>query len=231
MTVRRRVVRKRRSATPPSIFVVGAEGSGTTAVWRCVVAHPELRGMTTAQAPTPGRPMAAGVIMHLSLPTLRPMVWVQPDDLPPGAKVIVVRRSPVHTVYSAYRRFYDDPAAAWRNYFYALRLEELYVAVHDPLCVSYEDLVCHPAKVLRAVYEALGLRGDFRPSIRLRNRNDDRWRTRHRVRRAHASRLRRARSWQARVRAAHDGRRARSANATSKPDPLRGLPSRRAEQQ
>jgi hypothetical protein len=176
MTGRRWVERQRRRAAPPAIFVVGAEGSGSTALWRCVIAHPALRGRTTAQAPTRGRRMTAGVIMHLSLPTLRPMVWVSPDDLPAGSKVIMVRRSPMHTVYSAYRRFYDDPAAAWRNYFHALRLEERYVTIHDPVCVSYEDLVCHPAKVLRAVYEALGLRGDFRPSIRLRNRNDDRWR-------------------------------------------------------
>lgn len=173
MTVRRR--RKRNGPSAPSVFVVGPEGSGTTALWRCIAAHPEVRGMPSAPAPTRGRPMAAGVIMHLSLPTLRPMVWVQPDELPRGSRVIVVRRSPVHTVYSAYRRFYDDPAAAWRSYFHALRLEERYIGVHDPVCVSYEDLVCNSAKVLRAVYEALGIRGDFQPSIRLRNRNDERW--------------------------------------------------------
>jgi len=163
--------------TAPSVFVVGAEGSGTTLLWRCIAAHPELREIPAAPAPSPELPVnAPGVIMHLSLPTLRPMQWVPPEDLPPGARVVIVRRSPVHTVYSAYRRFYDQPRDAWRTYFHAMALEARYVAVHDPLCICYEDLVGHPAKVLRGVYEWLGVRGDVRPPIRLRDRNDDRWR-------------------------------------------------------
>lgn len=164
--------------TAPSVFVVGPEGSGTTVLWRSVAAHPELQGMTAALAPTPGLPFAAtGAIMHLSLPALRPMLWVHPEDLPPGSRVVVLRRSPVHTVYSAYRRFFDDPAEAWRTYFHAVRLEGRYVAVHDPLCVYYEALICNPATVLRAVYEWLGVGGDFLPSIQFRDRNDERWRT------------------------------------------------------
>lgn len=161
----------------PSIFVVGPEGSGTTLLWRCIIAHPELQGMIPLQAPTAGLAVpTSDTILHLSLPTLRPMLWVQPEDLPGGGKVILLRRSAIHTVYSAYRRFYDDPADAWRNYFRAAELEGRYLAVHDSLCLSYEDLVGHPAKVLRSVYEFLGVRGDFRPPIRLVNQNDDRWR-------------------------------------------------------
>lgn len=163
----------------PSIFVVGPEGSGTTLLWRCIIAHPALQGMDPVPAPTTGRAIpTTNTILHLSLPTLRPMLWVPPEDLPAGSKVILLRRSPVHTVYSAYRRFYADadPADAWRSYFRAAELEGRYLAVHDPLCLYYEDLVAHPAKVLHSVHDFLGVANDFQPPIRLTNRNDDRWR-------------------------------------------------------
>src|SRR6185369_11740742 len=131
-----------------SIFVVGPEGSGTTLLWRCLAAHPELGEMRAQIAPPRRRPVAAtGVLMHLSLPTLRPMLWVAPENLPRGARVVMVHRSPVHTVYSAYRRFHDDPAEAWRTYFRAAHLEERYIATHDPWCVQYEALVAAPAEV------------------------------------------------------------------------------------
>jgi len=161
----------------PSIFVVGPEGSGTTLLWRCLVAHPELRPMRARVAPGRGRRIpATGVLMHISLPTLRPMLWVRPTDLPRGARVIALRRSPVHTVYSAYRRFHDEPGEAWRAYFHAVELEGRYVAIHRPWCVSYEALVSAPAEVLRGVFEWLGVRGDFLPPIKIRARNDQRWR-------------------------------------------------------
>ena len=167
----------RKAASAPSIFVVGPEGSGTTLLWRCIIAHPELQGMDPIQAPTADRAIpAADTILHLSLPTLRPMRWVQPEELPAGSKVIVLRRSSIHTAYSAYRRFYNDPADAWRSYFRAAELEGRYLAVHDSLCLYYEDLVGHPAKILRSIYEFLGVSSDFRPPIRIDNRNDDRWR-------------------------------------------------------
>jgi hypothetical protein len=160
-----------------SIFVVGPEGSGTTVVWRCIAAHPDLRRMRVREAPNPRRAFpAAGLLLHLSLPTLRPMRWVRPDELPRGAKVVVVRRSAVHTVYSAYRRFYRDPAAAWRAYFRAVDLEARYIADCNPACVAYEDLVCNPAKVLGALYSWIGVDADFLPPIRLDDRNDERWR-------------------------------------------------------
>ena len=161
----------------PSAFVVGPEGSGTTLLWRCLAGHPEMQDMTPVQTPARRGPFAAtGALVHLSLPTLRPMWWVHPEHVPRGARVIVMRRSPVHTVFSAYRRFYDDPAAAWRAYFQAVDLEERYIKRHRPLCVAYEDLIASPAKVLRTVYEWLGIGGDFLPSIRWRTRNDRRWR-------------------------------------------------------
>jgi len=161
----------------PSIFVVGPEGSGTTLLWRCLVAHPELKMMRAMVAPARGRRLAAtGVLMHISLPTLRPMLWVCPTDLPHGAKVIALRRSPVHTVYSAYRRFHHEPGEAWRAYFRAVELEARYVTIHRAWCGSYEALVSAPAEVLRAVYEWLGVRGDFLPAIKIRARNDERWR-------------------------------------------------------
>lgn len=175
-------VRARAGGAPlperrPSIFVVGPEGSGTTVLWRCLAAHPELRGMTAKEAPTPGKPFPpTGLLLHLSLPTLRPMRWVDPDELPRGATVVTVRRSAVHTVYSAYRRFHRHPAAAWRAYLRAVELEARYVAERDPICVCYEDLASNSAKVLRGVYEAIGVRGDFHPPVELRNRNDRRWR-------------------------------------------------------
>jgi hypothetical protein len=162
--------------TRPSIFVVGAEGAGTTLLWKCVIAHPDLRTMVHAHFPRSDIPITTSdLILHLSLPTLRPPRWVQPDELPPAAKVIVTRRAAIHTVYSAYRRFHADPADAWRNYFRALQLEGRYVAQRDPLCVCYEDLVHHPAKVLRSVYEFLGVRAGFLPSIELVDQNDGRW--------------------------------------------------------
>ena len=161
-----------------SIFVVGPEGSGTTLLWRCLAAHPELGEMRAQIAPPRRRRVAAtGVLMHLSLPTLRPMLWVAPENLPRGARVVMVHRSPVHTVYSAYRRFHDDPAEAWRTYFRAARLDERYIAAHEPWCVQYEALVAKPASVLRGLYEWLGVRGDFLPRIKIRTRNDERWRT------------------------------------------------------
>ena len=161
----------------PSIFVVGPEGSGTTLLWRCLAAHPELSAMRAEQAPPRRRRLpATGVLMHLSWPTLRPMVWVEAEDISSRAKVVLVRRSPVYTVYSAYRRFHDDPAEAWQTYFRAVRLEERYIAAHDPCCVQYEALVSAPATVLRGVYEWLGVSADFLPAIRMRARNDERWR-------------------------------------------------------
>ena len=168
---------RNRGGMTPSIFVVGPEGSGTTVVWRCIAAHPELRGMRVREAPDPRRAFpAAGLLLHLSLPTLRPTRWVHPRELPRGAKVVAVRRSAVHTVYSAYRRFYRDPAAAWRAYFRAVDLEARYVADCNPACVAYEDLVCNPAKVLRSIYSWIGVEADFLPPIRLDDRNDERWR-------------------------------------------------------
>jgi SM-20-related protein len=160
----------------PSIFVVGPEGSGTTLLWRCIIAHPELQGMTRLYAPPEDVSIPSNVILHLSLPTLRPMRWVVPEDLPAGSKVILLRRSPVHTVYSAYRRFYRNPAAAWRSYFRAVELEGRYIESHDPLCLNYEDLVCHTARVLRSVYQFLGVSSDFQPPVQLANKNDNRWR-------------------------------------------------------
>ncbi len=161
----------------PSIFVVGPEGAGTTLLWQCVIAHPDLRAMVQAHFPSPKTPISASdQILHLSLPTLRPPQWVRPEELPPSAKVILIRRSPIHAVYSAYRRFYTDPAEAWRHHLRAVQLEERYNALHDPWCVFYEDLAHHATKVLRAVYEFLGVRTDFVPSIEIVSRNDGRWR-------------------------------------------------------
>jgi hypothetical protein len=160
-----------------SIFVVGPEGSGTTVLWRCIAAHPELRDMKARVAP---RSMArfpeTGLLLHLSLPTLRPMRWVHPHELPRGARVLTVRRSPVHTVYSAYRRFFRDPGEAWRAYFQAVHLESSYMVAPGAVSVAYEALVHDPAAVLRGVYTSLGVSPDVLPSVRLRDRNDDRWR-------------------------------------------------------
>src|SRR6185369_7580892 len=52
-----------------------------------------------------------------------------------------------------------------------------YIAAHEPWCVQYEALVAKPATVLRGLYEWLGVRGDFLPRIKIRTRNDERWRT------------------------------------------------------
>jgi len=161
----------------PSIFIVGAEGAGTTLLWKCVIAHPDLRTMVHAYVPDADTPtIARGLILRLSVPTLRPPRWVRPEELPPGSRVIVIRRAPTHTVYSAYRRFYTDPAEAWRNYFRAVHLEARYIARQDPLCVLYEDLIRHPTKVLHAVYEFLGVWPDFVPSIETVDQNNGRWR-------------------------------------------------------
>ena len=162
---------------PPSIFVVGPEGSGTTLLWDCVARHPELQTMRARAAPEATGPMPAdGVILHLSLPTLRPMRWVGGWAVPRGARVLLLRRSPVHTVFSAYRRFYRRPQPAWRTYFRAVALEASWLARHEPLCVAYEELVIHSAAVLRRVYEFLGVDGGFAPPIAIADRNDDRWR-------------------------------------------------------
>src|SRR5262245_47117797 len=115
--------------TSPSIIVVGAEGSGTTLLWQCIVRHPQLQAMTAERAPAKTGPLPADdVILHLSLPTLRPMRWVGGWAAPRGVRVIVLRRSPVHTVFSSYRRFYRQPRAAWRNYVRACALETSWIA-------------------------------------------------------------------------------------------------------
>jgi hypothetical protein len=160
-----------------SIIVVGAEGSGTTLLWDCIVRHPELKEMKPLAWPAPTGPLPAeGVILHLSLPTLRPMRWLGGWSVRRGAMVIVLRRSPLHTVFSAYRRFYRAPKPAWRNYFRAVALEASWVARHEPLCLSYEDLVHNSRAVLRRVYEFLGVDASFVPPIELADRNDERWR-------------------------------------------------------
>lgn len=161
----------------PCIIIVGAEGSGTTLLWHCITRHPQFGGMTAVNAPAASGPLPSdGVILHLSLPTLRPMRWFDGAAAPRGAKVIVLRRSPLHTVFSAYRRFYKAPKPAWRNYFRAVALEADWVARHQPLGVSYEDLVHNTASVLRRVYEFLGVDPDFVPSIAITDQNDERWR-------------------------------------------------------
>ena len=104
------------------------------------------------------------------------MRWIGGWAVARGARVIVVRRSPLHTVFSAYRRFYQRPRPAWRNYFRAVDLEASWIARHEPLCVAYEDLVRNPAAVLRRVYEFLGFDAAFVPPIALTDRNDERWR-------------------------------------------------------
>lgn len=162
----------------PSIIVVGPEGSGTTLLWRCVVCHPQLQELVAREAPAASGPIAAeGQILHLSLPTLRPMRWVGGWAVARGTRVIVVRRSPLHTVYSAYRRFYRQPRPAWRSYFRAVALETSWIARHQPLCVAYEDLVHHPAAVLGRVYAFLGVDPAFSPPIAIADRNDQRWRS------------------------------------------------------
>lgn len=165
------------TATSPAIIVVGPEGSGTTLLWRCVTAHPELRAMRALEAPEARGPLpAGGVILHLSLPTLRPMRWVGGWEAPHGARVIVMRRSPLHTVYSAYRRFYQQPRPAWRSYFRAVALEASWIARHQPLCVTYEELVLNAAATLRRVYAFLGVDVGFTPPMAIADQNDARWR-------------------------------------------------------
>ena len=89
----------------PPILVVGPEGSGTTLLWRCVTAHPQLSTMRAIEhPPARGSLPGEGAILHLSLPTLRPMRWAGGWEAPRGARVIVMRRSPLHTVFSARRR-------------------------------------------------------------------------------------------------------------------------------
>src|SRR5690242_16037545 len=108
-------------------------------VYSCVARHPALEEHEKWVAPSRRRPLPErAAIVHVSLPTLRPMRWVAARDLPDGAKVILVRRSPLHTVYSAYRRFFrGDPGGAWQNYFRAVALENEYIARHAPLCIFY----------------------------------------------------------------------------------------------
>ena len=162
----------------PSIYVVGPEGSGTTVLWRCVCAHPELQELKAVVAPQPGGPLPTEqVALHLSLPTLRPMRWVMPDELPKGCKVILIRRSPIHTVFSAFRRMYRriGVAPAWRNYFEAVTLQARYGVVHDSLSVCYEDFVTRPGQVLGLIYGFLGVAQNFLPPIELNDRNDERW--------------------------------------------------------
>lgn len=163
--------------TSPSIIVVGPEGSGTTLLWQCIARHPQLKAMTAQRAPATTGPLPADdVIVHLSLPTLRPMRWIGGWAAPRGVRVIVLRRSPVHTVFSAYRRFYRQPRAAWRNYLRACALETSWVARHDPLCATYEELVHNTATVLRRVYEFLGVDTGFAPPLEVTDQDDERWR-------------------------------------------------------
>lgn len=161
-----------------SIYIIGPEGSGTTLLWECVAAHPALASLKAVNAPSERWPVASErVVMHLSLPTLRPMQWFGPEALPAGSRVIAISRSPVHTVYSAWRRMYTgDPGAAWRSYFRAVEFAARHLASPQATAVTYEDLVVHPQRVLGAVYTFLGLDPAFQPAIELRNRNDERWR-------------------------------------------------------
>jgi hypothetical protein len=161
-----------------SIYVIGPEGSGTTILWECIAAHPELAHMKAITAPTGRWPVASeNVVMHLSLPTLRPMQWFGPEALPAGSRVVAIARSPVRTVYSAWRRMYGgDPGAAWRSYFRAVDLAARHLAAHTAMAVAYEDLVSNPRRVLGSIYTFLGVDGGFVPSIELRDRSDERWR-------------------------------------------------------
>lgn len=160
-----------------SIYVVGAEGSGSTLLWNCIARHPQLQAMKAWDTPGARDALPAeDVILHLSLPTLRPMRWVGGWAAPGGVRVILIRRSPLHAVFSAYRRFYRRPQPAWRNYLRATALEASWVARHDPLCVAYEDLVHNTAKVLRSVYAYLGVEVGFMPAIAITDQNDERWR-------------------------------------------------------
>jgi len=159
-----------------SIIIVGAEGSGTTPLWNCVARHPQLAAMTALAAPPATGPLPAdGTILHLSLPSLRPMRWFDGHAVPRGVRVIVQRRSPLHTVFSAYRRFYRAPKPAWRNYLRAATLEATWIARHEPLCVTYEDLVHNTATVLRRLYAFLGVDADFLPPVEVTDGNDERW--------------------------------------------------------
>lgn len=163
--------------SPPPILVVGPEGAGTTLLWRCVTAHPQLSTMPAIEHPPARGPLPGeGVILHLSLPTLRPMRWVGGWEAPRGARVIVMRRSPLHTVFSAYRRFYQQPRPAWRSYFRAVTLEASWIGRHEPLCVTYEELVLSTAATLRRVYAFLGVDAGFVPRIAITDQNDERWR-------------------------------------------------------
>lgn len=174
--------------SPPPILVVGAEGSGTTLLWRCITAHPQLQGMQAMEHPAPCGPLPGeDAILHLSLPTLRPMRWVGGWEAPRGARVIVLRRSPLHTVFSAYQRFYQRPRPAWRSYLRAVALEASWIARHDPLCVTYEHLVLDTAATLRRVYAFLGVDVAFVPPIAITDQNDERWRADERFA-AHARR-------------------------------------------
>jgi hypothetical protein len=161
----------------PAIFVVGPEGSGTTLLATCIARHPALADREFWIAPPRDRPLPSrDAIVHLSLPAWRPMVWIEEAQLPADAHVVVIRRSPVHTVYSAYRRFFDRPRAAWQTYLRAVGFEVAYVTRRETCCVFYEDLVRHPERVLRHVYTALGVDGDVVPRVQLTDRNDERWR-------------------------------------------------------
>jgi hypothetical protein len=165
------------AANRPSIFVIGPEGSGSTLVSSCVALHPQLQDRRFLVQPTRVGPLPqSNAILHLSLPTLRPMRWVEASELPDDAMVVAVRRSPLHTVYSAYRRYFDHPQPAWRSYLRAVATEAGYLERLNPFCLFYEDLVHNPRKVMRALYSYLGVDSEFMPALAFTDRNDERWR-------------------------------------------------------
>jgi hypothetical protein len=123
------------------------------------------------------QPACRAIFFKYSTPALRPPLW--PVFLPlfelPDFRVIVIRRRPVDSVYSAFRRFYGKHARDVRGLLAAMRAHRQAVRhigrqiAESPRerchALAYEELVAQPEATLRALLAFAGL--EYHPVDRL----------------------------------------------------------------
>jgi len=135
---------------PTSIAVVGPEGSGTNIVVDIVVkASGYPRSDPSALMLRKGKPLGEGLVHHISLPSHRPEVWWR-KPVQPGMLVLGVIRSPINSIYSAWRRFSQLPLSSpsvrayWENYAKAVGI----TAKITDFTILYEELIENPQQYL-----------------------------------------------------------------------------------
>lgn len=155
----------------PLVIVTGPEGSGTTYVWRSIMAaNPRMRGSVvwndeifdgTQIVPEQG-------VHHVSLPSRRPCRWLSEVQLPSHAKIVAIVRKKQFAVRSAFRRFgKGSEELELRNYDLALNEIER-IGLHFPVIKLHYEKLGEPA-IRKSISNFVGLETRWAPFI---NRND-----------------------------------------------------------